>query len=158
MCFVSFLRKYLHFHSKRFSGDAENARHRSDKEQQYQYKYHGKKTVVEVIDSPEDYEILDAEKYKSDKYKTIEDPELIKRRAKLLEADREMNKRKELAREELEARRELLREKEFETRSPRSHKRSSHHRSHKKKHSSPHEVIHLSDASDSNDGNETTKR
>lgn len=155
----NFCIKFLRFHSKCFSGDAENTRHRSDKEQQYQYKYHGKKTVVEVIDSPEDYEILDAEKYKSDKYKTIEDPELIKRRAKLLEAEREMNKRKELAREELEARRELLREKEFTTRSPRSHKRSSHHRSHKKKHSSPHEVIHLSDASDeSNDENETSKR
>lgn len=107
--------------------------------------------MIEVIDSPDDYNDHDNEKYKSDK--SSEDPELIKRRAKLLEAEREMTKRKVLAREELEARRELRREKTSQSRSPHAHKRKSHHKSHHKRNQSPgeHSVIQLSESEDDDD-------
>lgn len=130
-----------------FSGETD--RNRSDKEQYH--KQHTKKCVIEVIDSPEDYAELDSEKYKTVKYKdrAQEDPETIKRRAKFLDADREMTKRKELAREELEARREMRREKGNSSDSPRAHKRSSRHKSHRRNHRTPEEsVIHLSESDD----------
>lgn len=138
----------------KLSGESENPRSRSDKEH-YQQKPHSRKDVVEVIDSPEDYAELENEKYKSDKYKAdkaLEDPELIKRRAKLLDADREMTKRKVLAREELEARRELRREKGNVSESPHSHKRKSHHKSNRR-HRSPgeHSVIQVSESEDDDD-------
>lgn len=111
--------------------------------------------MIEVIDSPDDYNDHDNEKYKSDKYKldkSSEDPELIKRRAKLLEAEREMTKRKVLAREELEARRELRREKTSNSRSPHAHKRKSHHKSHRRNQSpGEHSVIQLSESEDDDD-------
>lgn len=106
-----------------------------------------------MIDSPEDYTELDAEKYKSDKYKldkSSEDPELIKRRAKLLDADREMTQRKVRAREELEARRELRREKGIGD-SPHGHKRKSNHKSNRRNRSpGEHSVIQLSESDDDN--------
>lgn len=106
-----------------------------------------------MIDSPEDYTELDAEKYKSDKYKldkSSEDPELIKRRAKLLDADREMTQRKVRAREELEARRELRREKGNGD-SPHGHKRKSNHKTNRRNRSpGEHSVIQLSESDDDN--------
>lgn len=48
----------------------------------------------------------------------IENEELVARRARLLEADREMVRRKEMARNELEARREIIRGKLSEDNSP----------------------------------------
>ncbi|XP_055372938.1 serine/threonine-protein kinase PITSLRE isoform X2 [Condylostylus longicornis] len=66
--------------------------------------------VIEVIDSPE--EIQD-QRRKSNKLPTPENEEHVARRSKLLEAEREMAWRKEIARGELEARREK-REKEIE--------------------------------------------
>lgn len=110
-----------------------------------------KKSVIEVIDSPEDYAEVDSEKYKSDKYKerAPEDPETIKRRAKFLDADREMTRRKELAREELEARREMRREKGNISDSPRGHKKGSRHKSHRRHNRTPEEsVIQLSESDD----------
>lgn len=130
------------------SGEAERSRFEKD---HYHQKQHSKKNVVEVIDSPEDYTEIDNEKYKSDKYKekAPEDPETIKRRAKFLDADREMTKRKELAREELEARREWRREKGMTSVSPRPHKKGSRHKSHKRHHHTPEEsVIQLSETED----------
>lgn len=134
------------------SGEDERTRPRDD-----QYKSHSKKSVIEVIDSPEDYADLDSnDKYKSVKYKQtdrqLEDPETIKRRAKFLDADREMTRRKEMAREELEARRELRREKRS-SESPRLHKRSSHNKSHRQRHSPEDEasVINLSESDDDED-------
>lgn len=72
-----------------------------------------RKHVIEVIDSPENYNEMDlaSNKYK-DRQPINEDPELIARRAKLLDAEREMARRKEMAREELEARREMRRERD----------------------------------------------
>ncbi|XP_037933620.1 serine/threonine-protein kinase PITSLRE [Teleopsis dalmanni] len=79
-------------------------------------------SVIEVIDSPEIHE-EDYQKHKhkkrnkkhshssAEKHKTPEDPELLARRAKLLAAEREIEKRKEAAREELEARREMRKER-----------------------------------------------
>ncbi|KAJ6633557.1 Serine/threonine-protein kinase PITSLRE, partial [Pseudolycoriella hygida] len=75
-----------------------------------EYKHKSRKSVIELIDSPENVEMEQPIKYKEDKHRQTEDPELIARRARILEADREMAKRKESAREELEARRELRRE------------------------------------------------
>lgn len=75
-----------------------------------EYKHKSRKSVIEVIDSPENVDVDQSSKYKEEKHRQTEDPELIARRAKLLEAEREMAKRKESAREELEARRELRRE------------------------------------------------
>lgn len=132
------------------SGDIE-MRQRPEKDPPH-YKHHSRRSAVEEIDSPED-EYTDND---NDKYKAMEDPELIKRRAKLLETTREMAKRKEVARAELEARRELLhRDKEHRSprssQSPQTHKRK-HHRSQKKRHHSPDEVINVSDGTDSRDG------
>lgn len=91
-------------------------RHRSKREKE--------RDVIEVFDSPE--VLLDrhqqSKKHKrreksklhgstTEKRKSPEDPELIVRRAKLLEAEREITKQKEVAREELEARREKRRER-----------------------------------------------
>lgn len=138
------------------SGEAD--RNRTEKDQHYQqqqYKHHSKKSVIEVIDSPEDYTEIDNEKYKSDKYKekVAEDPETIKRRAKFLEADREMAKRKELAREELELRRELRREKGNSSVSPHTHKQSSRHKLHRRHQRASNEqsVIHLSESENDDD-------
>lgn len=75
-----------------------------------EYKHKSKKNVIEVIDSPENVDTDPSSKHKEEKHRQTEDPELIARRARLLEAEREMAKRKESAREELEARRELRRE------------------------------------------------
>lgn len=75
-----------------------------------EYKHKSRKSVIEVIDSPENADMDQSSKYKEEKHRQTEDPELIARRARLLEAEREMAKRKESAREELEARRELRRE------------------------------------------------
>lgn len=134
----------------------ESDRNRSEKEHYQQYnKYHSKKGVIEVIDSPEDYTEIDNDKYKMDKYKekVPEDPETIKRRAKFLEADREMAKRKELAREELEARRELRREKGISSVSPHTHKQSARHKSQRHHHRTSKErsVIHLSESENDDD-------
>lgn len=109
-----------------------------------------------MIDSPEDYTEIENEKYKSDKYKekvAVEDPETIKRRAKFLEADREMAKRKELAREELELRRELRREKGNSSVSPQAHKQSSRHKLHRRHErvSNEQSVIHLSESENDDD-------
>lgn len=137
------------------SGDEDRNRSRDEQYQhQHQHKSHSRKNVIEVIDSPEDYADLDTnDKYKMIKYKTDkppEDPETIKRRAKFLDADREMTKRKELAREELEARRILRREKKTE--SPRSHKRGSHQKLHRQRPSSEDpSVIQLSESEDDDD-------
>lgn len=76
-----------------------------------EYKHKSRKSVIEVIDSPDENADMDqSSKYAEEKHRQTEDPELIARRARLLEAEREMAKRKESAREELEARRELRRE------------------------------------------------
>lgn len=83
-----------------------------------EYKHKSRKSVIEVIDSPENADV-DQSKFKEEKNRQTEDPELIARRARLLEAEREMAKRKESAREELEARRELRREQK-ETNPPQS--------------------------------------
>lgn len=137
------------------SGEAD--RNRSEKEHYQQYnKHHSKKSVIEVIDSPEDYADIDSDKYKMDKYKekaVVEDPETIKRRAKFLEADREMAKRKELAREELEARRELRREKGNSSVSPHTQKHSARHKSQRHQHGASKEqsVIHLSESENDDD-------
>lgn len=107
-----------------------------------------------MIDSPEDYTEIENEKYKSDKYKekVAEDPETIKRRAKFLEADREMAKRKELAREELELRRELRREKGNSSVSPQPHKQGSRHKLHRRhERTSNEQVIHLSESENDDD-------
>ncbi|XP_061508993.1 serine/threonine-protein kinase PITSLRE [Anopheles gambiae] len=60
--------------------------------------------VVEVLESP-DHSHYHQQKTSSAPPRTAEEKEQEERRAKLLEADREMLRRKELAREELEARR-----------------------------------------------------
>ncbi|XP_031640338.1 serine/threonine-protein kinase PITSLRE isoform X2 [Contarinia nasturtii] len=133
------------------NGEEERNRPRDE---QHQHKSHSKRSVIEVIDSPEDYGDLDpSEKYKSVKYnktteKPPEDPETIKRRAKFIDADREMTKRKELAREELEARRVSRREKGNIDESPPSYSHK-HHKSHRR-HRSPgeHSVIQLSESDD----------
>lgn len=96
---------------------------RSEKES-YHHKQRTKKSVIEVIDSPEDYQEIDS------RQRSPEDPELIARRAKLLDANREMDKRKEKAREELEARRELRRGGKDSS----PHRSSRHSSSHKRKH------------------------
>lgn len=138
-----------------YSGEADRNRSEKDHYQQYN-KHHSKKSVIEVIDSPEDYTEIDNDKYKSDKYKEkiAEDPETIKRRAKFLEADREMAKRKVLAREELEARRELRREKGNSSVSPHSHKQSSRHKSQRHQHRTSKDersVIQLSESENDDD-------
>lgn len=98
---------------------------RSEKESYHHHKQRTKKSVIEVIDSPEDYHEIDS------RQRSPEDPELIARRAKLLDANREMDKRKEKAREELEARRELRR---GGGKDDLPHRRSRHSSSHKRKH------------------------
>lgn len=131
------------------SGDSENSKYRMESrdrpvtygELKRNKKEQQQKNIIDLIDSPENYDDLDNEKYKSDKSKTVEDPELLKRRAKILDANREMAKRKEVAREELEARRELHREKIY-IKSLRSHK---HHRLSKRKHHSPDKIVIESD-------------
>lgn len=140
--------------SSLFSGEVLD-RNRSEKDHyQQQYKHHSKKSVIEVIDSPEDYTEIENEKYKSDKYKekVVEDPETIKRRAKILEANREMAKRKELAREELELRRELRREKGNSSVSPQPQKQNSRHKSHRRNERTDEQsVIHLSESENEDD-------
>lgn len=151
--FIQSLNKYYCHIIVTHSGESDNARSKAEKEH-YQHKSHSKKNIIELIDSPEDYSELDAEKYKSDKCKTDrapEDPETIKRRAKFLDADREMTKRKELAREELEARREMRREKRT-SESPHTHHRRSRHKSHRQNQSpEEHSVIQLSESEDDDD-------
>lgn len=69
-----------------------------------------RENIIELIDSPEHYSDYTSHRRREKKL-IHEDPEQAARRAKLLEAEREMLRRKELAREELEARRELQRER-----------------------------------------------
>lgn len=97
----------------------------SRKDYSHHQKHRSRKNIIEVIDSPEMYAEFDVplgkqqqqqqqqhkESSSSKQPKLSEDPELVARRAKLLDAEREMAKRKELARNELEARREMRRER-----------------------------------------------
>lgn len=123
-----------------------------------------KKKVIEVIDSPENYSgrgFTDRHQHRERKEhgrskviaEVAEDPELLARRAKLLDADREMARRKEMARDELEARRIMRREREIDN--PISPQKSPVP-SKRKKHSEPDEsrdrdtissdgVVHVSD-------------
>lgn len=110
--------------------EAHQTHHEKDS---YHYKHRTKKSVIEVIDSPEDYHDNETRDHLQ------EDPELIARRAKILDANREKDKRKEKAREELEARRELRRGDKECTPSPQhstSHKRNHHHHHHRERHHS----------------------
>lgn len=81
-----------------------------------------RKELIEVIDSPENYAELQQINHKKEsrhhRPMSMEDKEQAARRAKLIEAEREMAKRKEMAREELEARRELRRERKETSTSP----------------------------------------
>lgn len=119
-------------------------------------KHHSKKSVVEVIDSPENYADMDNasnDRNKMEKQYT-EDPELVARRSKLLEAVG----RKEMAREKLEARRVMQREKEdvMETSPPppRKHHKRHHNASRKRKHEARKDIVHISDNSDNGDNDE----
>lgn len=121
-----------------------------------------KKKVIEVIDSPETYS-SGRDRYKERREHvarhleaqplTIDDPELVARRAKLLDADREMARRKEMAREELEARRVMRREREIDNpgsprTSPVPHKRKKHStkgQQDKDELSGEDDVVHVSD-------------
>lgn len=118
--------------------------------------YHSKhrsKKGVEVIDSPEDYHDSDmSDRHRSDKQRMSEDPELIARRAKLLDASREMEKRKEEARKELEARREVHRGKKHDD-------KSKHHGgSRKRKHSEQDNVVNISDDNSDDPENDEGKQ
>lgn len=118
---------------------------RSEKDS-YHHKQRTRKSVIEVIDSPEDYHDIDMSRQRSP-----EDPELIARRAKLLDANREMDKRKEKAREELEARRELRRGGKDDS----PHHRSRHSSSHKRKHLNKDDAIVNLDNTDDDDNAES---
>lgn len=133
-----------------------------------------KKKVIEVIDSPETYS-SGRDRYKDRREQvtrhleaqpsTLDDPELVARRAKLLDAEREMARRKEMAREELEARRVMRRERDIDNpgspqTSPVPHKRKKH--STKEHESGEDDVVHVSDdqsgeeASGSDDSEESS--
>lgn len=127
------------------------------------------KEMVEVIDSPENYADLQQINHKHQSHKesrhhrpmSMEDKEQAARRAKLIDAEREMAKRKEMAREELEARRELRRERKETSTSPeqqqqqtdeRKKRRNSGDREIKKKRKVEDEsVVMVSDNTDEND-------
>uniref|UniRef100_A0A1L8DX04 cyclin-dependent kinase n=2 Tax=Nyssomyia neivai TaxID=330878 RepID=A0A1L8DX04_9DIPT len=102
---------------------------------------------VEDIDSPENYaEHQGSSRGRHEQVARFEDPEQAARRAKLLEIDRETSKRKEQAREELRARREMLEE---------TMKRHRHDedapRGHKRKKVQEENVITVSDKSEEED-------
>lgn len=117
---------------------------RSEKDS-YHHKQRTKKSVIEVIDSPEDYHEIDS------RQRSPEDLELIARRAKLLDANREMDKRKEKAREELEARRELRRSGKDDS----PHRGSRHSASHKRKHHIKENAIMNIDNTDDEDNGDS---
>lgn len=120
-----------------------------------------KKKVIEVIDSPDTYTGgRDRHKERRDHASarhldapppTVDDPELVARRAKLLDADREMARRKEMARDELEARRIMRREREIDNpasppTSPVPHKRKKHAKQvDEMKSNDDDDVVHVSD-------------
>lgn len=152
-----------HQHYQEYSRAAEKGIGRAERTEKRGDKEHGKhrmkqRNPIETIDSPENYgdiDVLNA----GDKQRA-EDPELIARRAKLLDAEREMLRRKQLAREELKARREMQRERdEFgqqqqQSPPPSPSVKRRHHRSeHKRKHHDVGdvEVVQISDNSDHED-------
>ncbi|KAL9908829.1 cyclin dependent kinase 11B pitslre isoform 1-T1 [Glossina fuscipes fuscipes] len=87
------------------SPEGEHPRHTQRKKHKRHKEKHEKRassleeiTSSKLIEAPE-------------KRRAVEDPELMARRAKFLTAEQEKQKRKEIARKELEARREILRER-----------------------------------------------
>lgn len=104
--------EYRSEHREYYRHEHHSSKREKDVSSRKEYKHKSRKNIIEVIDSPEtvESEPPNTIKYKEEKHRPNEDPELVARRARLLEAEREMAKRKESAREELEARRELRRE------------------------------------------------
>ena len=90
----------------------ENARHSQRKKHKRHKEKHEKRASFEDILTSKTVAPL------PEKRRTPEDPELLARRAKLLAAEQEKEKRKETARKELEARRELRRDRALDTLSP----------------------------------------
>uniref|UniRef100_A0A1B0GHF8 cyclin-dependent kinase n=1 Tax=Lutzomyia longipalpis TaxID=7200 RepID=A0A1B0GHF8_LUTLO len=125
--------------------------------------YRDHRRNVEDIDSPENYGEHPSssrgqrEGRHEQQMARFEDPEQAARRAKLLEIDRETSKRKEQAREELRARRELRREERRDD-GDSSQKRHRHDeeapRSHKRKKVHEESVITVSDKSEEDDEEE----
>ncbi|KAH8294108.1 hypothetical protein KR054_008403 [Drosophila jambulina] len=91
-----------------------------ERSERSRHKQSRREPVIELLDSPEQEQQPHQHKSHRSKWredvatsrrKAPEDPELLARREKLLAAERESRQRKQTAREELEARRELLRER-----------------------------------------------
>lgn len=157
-----------HHHYQEYRA-AEKAKHdrverRNDGEHRSKHK-----GPVEIIDSPENYGDGDVVRDSRDKKRT-EDPELLARRAKLLDAEREMVRRKQIAREELKQRRELHRDRDGDemevhegSESPKVHAKRRHRRRGEHKHSKRHavdedaEVVHISDNSDRDEDGEVDR-
>ncbi|KAI8117224.1 Serine/threonine-protein kinase PITSLRE [Lucilia cuprina] len=102
------------------SPDAEeNLRHSQRKKHKRHKEKHEKRTALDDIIPPKNAAAITAPPpVAAEKRRSPEDPELIARRAKLLAAEQEKEKRKEIARKELEARRELRRDRALDTLSP----------------------------------------
>lgn len=142
--------EHQNYQERELSRYEQNDSRRSEKDVHHQ-KYRSKKAQVEYIDSPENYADGDGDVDRiSEKQRAPEDPELVARRAKLLDAEREMLKRKQLAREELKARREMQKEREDTDQvSPSEKDVRRHYRAvHRKKRHEPMEVVQISDNSD----------
>lgn len=122
------------------SGRYDQNESRRNEKDFYHSNHRSKRNPMEIIDSPENYGDIEMNNERAgQKQRSQEDPELVARRAKLLDADREMSKRKQLAREELKARREL------------QHRRTEHKR--RRQQEQP-EVVHISDNDDQDEQEE----
>ncbi|XP_065359821.1 serine/threonine-protein kinase PITSLRE isoform X2 [Calliphora vicina] len=102
------------------SPDAEgNIRHSQRKKHKRHKEKHEKRTALDDIIPPKNAPVAAATSPPPpEKRRSPENPELVARRAKLLAAEQEKEKRKEISRKELEARRELRRDRAMDTLSP----------------------------------------